>query len=89
MVGDRLDTDVAFAAAAGMHSLLVFTGVTKEQQYRDQHRIVAASALPLARIPAPPAAAAVSVAPEAAHTTPQPTFVLYSAAEMCGPAAKL
>lgn len=30
MVGDRLDTDMAFAHVGGLHALLVLTGVTHE-----------------------------------------------------------
>jgi 4-nitrophenyl phosphatase len=33
MVGDRRDTDVIFGNASGMHSLLVFTGVTRPEDF--------------------------------------------------------
>ncbi len=37
MVGDRQDTDVAFANACSVRSLLVFTGVTHEHEFKDHH----------------------------------------------------
>lgn len=32
MVGDRLDTDIAFGEQAGMRTLLVFSGVTAKER---------------------------------------------------------
>lgn len=36
MVGDRLDTDIAFGNHAGMKTLLVFTGVTQKESLEDE-----------------------------------------------------
>jgi 4-nitrophenyl phosphatase len=32
MIGDRLNTDIAFGQAGGLATLLVLTGVTKEKE---------------------------------------------------------
>ena len=36
MVGDRLDTDIAFANKAGVSSCLVLSGCTSEEEVKDQ-----------------------------------------------------
>jgi 4-nitrophenyl phosphatase len=59
MVGDRLDTDIAFAAAAGMDSLLVYTGVTDRTAFE---RAYTADALPAQHRPTYTAEAACVLA---------------------------
>lgn len=41
MVGDNLNTDIQFAKNCGIDSLLVLTGVTSEEQYKNQSEIKA------------------------------------------------
>jgi len=48
MVGDRLDTDIAFANASNMDSLLVFTGVTERDAFAVKR---ASGGLPQAHTP--------------------------------------
>ena len=38
MVGDRLDTDIAFGKNGGMGTLLVFTGVTSREALEDDQK---------------------------------------------------
>jgi ribonucleotide monophosphatase NagD (HAD superfamily) len=41
MIGDRLDTDIAFAANCGLaHSVAVLSGVTSEQEIKEYARFI-------------------------------------------------
>ncbi len=41
MIGDNLNTDIKFAHNCGIDSLLVYSGVTSEKQYKEQEEIKA------------------------------------------------